>query len=40
MIRLEMKNYNILTEKQQKYLRYYQLKLINMISYRQRNITL
>ena len=31
MTRLEMKNYNmILTETQQKYQHYYQLKLINM----------
>ena len=31
MIRLEMKNYNtILTEKQEKYRHYYQVKLINM----------
>ena len=31
MIRLEMKNYNmILTEKQQKYQHYHQLKLINI----------
>ena len=31
MIRIEMKNYNmILTEKQQEHLRYHQVKLINM----------
>ena len=39
MIRLEMKNYNmILTEKQQKYQHYNQVKLINMISYKLRDI--
>ena len=31
MTRLKIKNYNkVLTEKQQKYLHYYQIKLINM----------
>ena len=39
MIKLNMKNYNTtLTEKHKKYKHNHQVKLINMNSYRQRNI--
>ena len=41
MIRLEVKNFKkILTKKLQKYQYYQQVKLLNMISYSLRNITI